>query len=82
MDRKNFENMDFETAMKRLDEIGAELEATSLKLDETLALYEEGLAYVAHCKQQLDEAERRITVLAADENGEVTEKPFSVPEAE
>jgi len=74
--------MDFETAMVRINEIAAKLEDTTLKLDDSLALYEEGVALVALCRKKLDEAQRRITVLGPDENGEMVESDFSAPEAE
>ena len=82
MATKKVENIEFETAMKRVNEIVARLEDQSLKLDESLALYEEGISLVAVCKKKLDEAERRILILTANEDGEIVEKPFSVPEAE
>ena len=82
MDRKNFENMDFETAMARISEIATKLEDTTLKLDDSLALYEEGVALVSLCRKKLDEAGRRISALMPDENGELVETDFSAPEAE
>ena len=43
----NIENMSFEEAMKRLDEITEELSREGVSLDRSLALYEEGVALVA-----------------------------------
>lgn len=82
MATKKVENIDFESAMKRVNEIVAKLSDTSLKLDESLALYEEGISLVAVCKSRLDEAEKRISILTPDENGEIVETPFALPEAE
>lgn len=82
MATKKNENMDFETAMARIGEIASRLEDTTLKLDESLKLYEEGVALVALCRKKLDEAGRRISVLMPDENGEMVERDFSAPEAE
>ena len=73
--------MEFEEAMKRIDEISARLEDSSLKLDESLALYEEGVALVSLCRKKLDAAEQKISCLYPDENGELKEKPFSAEEA-
>lgn len=75
MDRLNFED-----AMKRIDEIVAKLEDQNLKLDESLVLYEEGVSLVAFCRKKLEEAQRRITCLAPDENGEMVEKVFCAEE--
>ena len=47
MATKKQENMEFEAAMKRIDEIVAKLEDTNLALDDSLSLYEEGVALVA-----------------------------------
>ena len=79
MATKKVENIEFETAMKRVNEIVARLEVSdlALKLDESLALYEEGVALVALCRKKLEEAQRRITSLSPDENGEMTEKLFN-----
>ena len=82
MATKKVENIEFEDAMKRINEIVAKLSDASLKLDESLALYEEGVSLVAVCKKKLDEAERRISILSPDENWEIVEMPFSIPEAE
>ena len=82
MATKKNDNMDFESAMARINEIAAKLEDTTLKLDESLALYEEGVSLVAHCRKKLDEATRRISILLPDENGEVVESDFGAPEAE
>ncbi len=56
----------FEDAMKRLAEITELLEKNELSLDESIALYEEGVELSSKCKVKLDNAQMRITVL--DEN--------------
>ena len=73
-------DMEFEAAIKRIDEISAKLEDASLKLDDSLALYEEGVALVALCRAKLEAAEQKISCLYPDENGELKEKPFSAEE--
>ena len=75
MDRLNFED-----AMKRIDEIVAKLEDSTLKLDESLVLYEEGVSLVSFCRKKLEEAQRRITCLTPNENGEMVENVFSAEE--
>ena len=80
MANKKVENMDFEAAMVRINEIAARLEDTTLRLDDSLALYEEGIMLVALCRKKLDEAQRRITCLSPDENGEMSEKVFVTEE--
>ena len=73
-------DMEFEAAMKRIDEISVKLEDSGLTLDDSLALYEEGVALVALCRKKLEAAEQKISCLYPDENGELKKKPFSVEE--
>ena len=80
MAEKKKKEMDFEAAIKRTDEISQKLEDSSLKLDDSLALYEEGVALVALCRAKLEAAEQKISCLYPDENGELKEKPFSAEE--
>ena len=46
------------------------------RLDESLKLYEEGVALVRFCNEALDNAEKRIKILVPSANGEMTEKDF------
>jgi len=66
----------FEDAMKRLEEIVDKLEGGELTLDDTLNLYEEGVKLSKFCMQKLQAAEKRIEILSKDENGEDTFQPF------
>ena len=47
----------FEEAYKKLEEIVEQLETGELTLDQSLALFEEGIALVRHCRRLLDVAE-------------------------
>ena len=77
MAEKKKKEMDFEAAIKRIDEISQKLEDSSLTLDESLALYEEGVSLVRVCRKKLEEAEQKISCLYPNETGEMEEKPFS-----
>ena len=70
------ENMTFESATTRLEEIVKLLERGNSSLDESLKLYEEGVALVRFCNEALDNAEKRIKVLSPSINGEMIEKDF------
>lgn len=70
-------NLTFESATARLNEIVKSLESGTSSLDKALKLYEEGVALVRFCNNALDNAESRIKILIADENGKMTEKDFS-----
>ncbi|QLQ06451.1 MAG: exodeoxyribonuclease VII small subunit [Anaerolineae bacterium] len=55
--------MNFEQAFQRLDEIVQRLEQGDLALEESLALYEEGMTLAAQCNEWLDAAELRVRQL-------------------
>ncbi len=63
-------NMTYETAVKRLEEIVSTLERNEVSLDESMKLFEEGTALTALCSKKLEEAQQKITVLTKDENKE------------
>ncbi|MBQ7040096.1 MAG: exodeoxyribonuclease VII small subunit [Clostridia bacterium] len=65
----------FEQYMERLDEIVRTMESGSGNLDETLALYEEGVSISKICNKMLDEAQQKVTILSKS-GGEIVEKEF------
>ena len=72
--------MTFEEAMKRLEEIVRKLEGGNALLDESLALYEEGVGLVKFCNDTLDNATAKVRVLTRyGLNGEVTGEEDFVP---
>jgi exodeoxyribonuclease VII small subunit len=66
----------FETALADLETIVKELEAGDLPLDQALKRYEDGIKLVRYCNRTLDEAEKRVTLLTADADGNPVEAPF------
>lgn len=71
-------DLTLEECLGRLEEIVGLLEAGNLPLEESLKIFEEGITLARHCARFLDEAERRIEVLAKDESGATTARPFAV----
>lgn len=71
------ENMTFEAAMARLEEIVRLLESGNAPLDVSLSLYEEGVALVRLCNTRLDHAEQRVKILSFSESGEVMENDMT-----
>lgn len=53
----------FEKLYAKLDERVAKLEQGGLSLEESIALYEEGMTLARACQERLDEAELKITKL-------------------
>ncbi len=66
----------FEEALQELENIVQRLEDGNLSLDESLALFEEGIKLSRLCAQRLDEAEKKIELLMKDENGALSRQPF------
>ena len=70
-------DMSFETAMTRLEQIVRELEDGKVSLDDSLKLYEEGIALVRLCSGRLDEAEQKIKIIRTAADGSKTEEDFN-----
>ncbi len=73
----NTENMTFEAAMARLEEIVRALEGGNTPLDASLALFEEGVALVKLCNNRLDHAEQQVKILTMGEDGNMTERDMT-----
>ncbi|HHW11651.1 MAG TPA: exodeoxyribonuclease VII small subunit [Firmicutes bacterium] len=71
----------FEEALARLEFIIDELEKGELNLDESLKLFEEGIALARHCNAKLDEAQGKVELLLGIEDGMAKTAPFQ-PEEE
>lgn len=76
-DKIKNENMSFEDAMTRLEQIVVQLESGKATLDESLTLYEEGIALVKLCSGRLDEAEQKIKIIRTASDGTKTEEDFN-----
>ncbi len=55
--------MTFEESLLRLDEIVRKMEAGGAMLDESLALFEEGIKLIKQCQTALDNAEQKVKLL-------------------
>lgn len=71
------EELAFEAAFAKLEEIVAKLEAGDLSLDDALTLFEEGQKLAAYCSARLDEAELKVQKLSASG----ATRPFDLDEA-
>lgn len=67
----------FEEAMARLEEIVRALDGGSAGLDDSLGLFEEGIALVKLCNAKLEGAEQKVKLLAKGEDGSLTETDFA-----
>lgn len=70
---ENNDNINFEEAMKKLEEIAGELEKNDLDLDASVSKFEEGMKLSKQCSKMLEEAEKKISILLKTEDGIVEE---------
>ncbi len=68
----------FEEQISELEKIINELENGNLNLDDSVVKFEEGMKISKECSKMLENAEKKITILLNDENGEVKEEDFNV----
>lgn len=60
------DNLTYEQAIKRLDEIVSILESNEASLDESLKLFEEGTKLTAYCSKMLNDARQKIIEIEKD----------------
>ena len=77
---QNPDELSFEAAIARLEVIVKAMEGDTVSLDESLALYEEGIALVRRLSRELDEAEQRVQILQRTPDGEIKPAPFTSTE--
>lgn len=63
------EDLSFESALERLEEIVGLLDRGEAPLEKGLALFEEGIGLTRRCRSLLADAEDRIRKLAPDRDG-------------
>ncbi len=69
------DKIDFENALKELEELVERMEQGELSLEQSLKDFERGVALTRACQQALQEAEQKVQILAG--KGEETElSPF------
>ena len=68
--------LDFEVALRRLEEIVASLEGENESLEKSLTLFEEGVKLTEKLRSHLETAEQRIQVLMKDADGKMSAKDF------
>ena len=70
------EQMTFEAAMKRLEEVVKALESGDAPLDRSLSLFEEGTALIRTCTACLNDAEQKVLNVVKAEDGTPVTVPF------
>ncbi|HEX3422022.1 MAG TPA: exodeoxyribonuclease VII small subunit [Sphingomicrobium sp.] len=73
----NVDQLSFEDALKRLEEIVRALEKGEAPLDQSIELYQEGDRLRRHCEARLKDAQARIEQIAFGNDGKPAGlKPF------
>ena len=74
---RNVDQLSFEDALKRLEEIVRTLEKGEAPLDQSIELYQEGDRLRRHCEARLKNAQERIEQIAFGGDGKPAGlKPF------
>ncbi|MCL2341613.1 MAG: exodeoxyribonuclease VII small subunit [Firmicutes bacterium] len=76
MDKKE-DKLNFEEAMKELENIVQQLEKGELNLDDSMKKFEEGVNLSKKCSKYLENAEKKISILVRQEDGTVSEENFN-----
>jgi len=67
----------FEHALARIEQIIGLLERGDAPLEEAMELFEEGAKLLKECTTRLDQAEQRVHLLTAGEDGKGVQTPFT-----
>lgn len=73
---KKENDLNFEETMQELENIVKELEEGKLNLDDSIKKFEEGIKLSNSASKYLEDAEKKITVLIKDKEGEIAEEDF------
>ncbi len=68
----------FEEAMLELEQIVSKLEKSDVSLEESITNFQQGIELSRYCAAKLDEAEKKISILLEDEEGNLIERDFDI----
>jgi len=66
-DNRKMEEMTYEEAVKKLEEIVSRLENAEIPLEESLSSFQEGIALSRYCREKLAEIEYKVEYLLKEE---------------
>ena len=72
----NQEKLSFESAIERLETIVKQMEGVNLILQDSMALYEEGVKLTNFCMKELELAQQKIEKLTQTPDGKIKIEPF------
>ena len=65
-------DIDFESSLKKLEQIVVKLEGGEVRLEESLKSFEEGVGLVREAQKALEQAKNRIEILTQEGQDETT----------
>jgi exodeoxyribonuclease VII small subunit len=68
--------LNFESAMDRLEKIVEQMESGKLPLEDLIVRYEEGMKLVKTCQERLANAEQKIEIITRNTAGKAVVKQF------
>ena len=81
MAKKEKTDLNFDSELKRIEQIVEQMEAGEMDLDAMVTTFEEGQRLIQLCSGKLNEVERRIEVLVKNGAGTETVASFAPPVA-
>lgn len=77
-DAASLQDMSYEKALTALEQVVSRLESGDITLDESMSLFQKGMALSKICADKLAAIEKQITQLIEkqDGSGQMDEKPF------
>ncbi len=75
---ENNQQKSFEDAICQLEQIVSRLEKGDISLEESIRNFQQGIELSRYCAAKLDEAEKKISILLQDDEGNLVEKDFEL----
>lgn len=79
-DKKKETEVSFEKSLEQLEGAVKKLETGTLTLDESLKVFEDGVAWSRKCEAALTTAQGKIEKLIQKEDGSIKKEPFEAEE--
>lgn len=79
---KKQEEITFEKAFARLEQILEKMNSNTISLDESLQLYEEADSLIQICGKKLNDAEKKVEILIKNRNGDLVLGQTQQPQTE
>ncbi len=71
-------NSNYEELLQELNGVINKLSQDNTGLDESVALFTQGINLIGQCRKQLDDASEKVNILIRQHNGELTKAPSSI----